>query len=334
MRDGMYATYRMESERARKVVADDPGLSTEGGMVVGYYRQNGTLFLADMELLGEGGRLECSLVCDSGMLIVAKEHWHLYNRPFYWDEAAAKENGDDEFFDPAKTEVRERTVYFNGSNVVCIEYAGPDDQFWPHPEQLMDMLDRVEAILKEADTTGTKEEEWKPAPFMGPGAPLVTDTALCGVGLCDAASAVKVLGSWQGSLAETQQEPFPHASFRLEGDRGSAVFVLHYGSGIDQYAEMCLSRAEADTVFGVLPASIARSSAGIRLGMSLEEALTALGPSTTIGTAPNDHRLVRYAITDPGSSDLLRGYGMPAYYMALEFGPEGLVEYRFGFEYP
>ena len=52
-----------------------------------------------------------------GKLIFAFEQEFNYNRPIYWDEKRAKENGDDEAFDTDKTTVKEDRYYFNNGKL-------------------------------------------------------------------------------------------------------------------------------------------------------------------------------------------------------------------------
>ncbi len=77
-----------------------------------------------------------------------------------------------------------------------------------------------------------------------------------------------------------------------------------------------------------------KSSAGITLGMTEEQALAILGNGGVNGALLNGNRLLRYRVEEQDSSGVLERFGYPSYYMSLEFGVDGLVEYRFGFEYP
>lgn len=90
--------------------------STEGGQATAYY-DSGNLKLIEVVWLGETGKNQIEYYFNDGKLIFAFHQSFEYNRPFYWDEKRAKENGDNEFFDPQKTIVKEDRYYFNNEKL-------------------------------------------------------------------------------------------------------------------------------------------------------------------------------------------------------------------------
>lgn len=90
--------------------------STEGGQANGYY-DNGELKLTEVIWLGETGKRIIEYYFNDGHLIFVFDQDFDYNRPIYWDEETAKENGDNEVFDPKKTTVKEDRYYFNNEKL-------------------------------------------------------------------------------------------------------------------------------------------------------------------------------------------------------------------------
>ena len=86
--------------------------STEGGQAIGYY-QNKELQLIEVVWLGEMGKRQIDYYFYEGKLFFAFAQDIGYNRPMYWDEKTAKENGDRECFDPKKSTITENRYYFN-----------------------------------------------------------------------------------------------------------------------------------------------------------------------------------------------------------------------------
>ena len=89
--------------------------STEGGQATGYF-DNGKLKQIEIVWLGETGKHQIEYYFNEGKLIFAFDQYFDYNRPIYWDEKTAKENGDNEVFDPKKTTIKEDRYYFNNEN--------------------------------------------------------------------------------------------------------------------------------------------------------------------------------------------------------------------------
>ncbi len=88
------------------------GESAEGGQATAYYH-NDSLELIEIIWLGETGKRQLEYYLDNGKLIFAFDQNFEYNRPIYLDKQTAKEQGDDEFFDPKKTKIKENRYYFN-----------------------------------------------------------------------------------------------------------------------------------------------------------------------------------------------------------------------------
>ena len=90
--------------------------STEGGQATAYY-DNGDLKIIEVLWLGETGKKQIEYYFNYRKLIFAFDQEFHYNRPIYWDEKTAKENGDNGVFDPQKTTVKEDRYYFNNEKL-------------------------------------------------------------------------------------------------------------------------------------------------------------------------------------------------------------------------
>ena len=90
--------------------------STEGGQGTAYY-DNGNLKLIEVIWFGEMGKNQIEYYFNDGELIFAFDQDFDYNRPIYWDEKTAKENGDNEVFYSKKTTVKEDRYYFNNEKL-------------------------------------------------------------------------------------------------------------------------------------------------------------------------------------------------------------------------
>ena len=90
--------------------------STEGGQATAYYNHE-DLKLIEVVWLGETGKHRIEYYFNDRKLIFAFDQYFEYNRPIYWDEKTAKENGDNEVFDPKKTTVKEDRYYFNNEKL-------------------------------------------------------------------------------------------------------------------------------------------------------------------------------------------------------------------------
>ena len=93
--------------------------STEGGEARMFYDQNGVKkVIANWH--GESSKRELNCYYAKKELIFASELLYKYNRPFYWDEKTAKESGDDEAYDPAKTIVDTLMYYFKNEQLIFL----------------------------------------------------------------------------------------------------------------------------------------------------------------------------------------------------------------------
>lgn len=91
--------------------------STEGGQAVAYY-DSLELQLIQIVLLGEMGKSVLEFYFSNDSLIFAFDQTQEYNRPIYWDEKTAKENGDNEAFDYNKTKFIEDRYYFHQETLI------------------------------------------------------------------------------------------------------------------------------------------------------------------------------------------------------------------------
>jgi len=337
--DRHYSSALVESDRARWIAIDVLDMSTDGGDAIGYFRDDGTLFLASVRLFGEGGRSEFALLWSGGIPVLVRERSFEYNRTYYWDQQVAQQNDDDQVFDPDKTVVMERSVYYRGSEILTIQ---PEPFAEEHrlvsPEKLLEFFEKVKVLLDEAGDAQAligPGERWWVDQFSSIAPPLLVDTGLCGVVLNNGSSALEVLGTMTGNdLHESDYFPLPHVSYRCADTSAYVTFGLHYGAGRGQYAEMQMSVARPDSTNGTMNAYGCSSSAGITLGMKEGQIRAIFGNQGLIGVALNGHRMLRYRIEGVDHSGILMRYGYPSYYMTFEFGPDALVEYRFGFDYP
>lgn len=108
---GKYAEIRANLKCYSTTMMEIWGESTEGGQATAYY-DNGDLKLIEVLWLGETGKNQIEYYFNDGKLIFAFDQDFDYNRPIYWDDKTAKENGDNEAFDPKKTAVKEDRYYF------------------------------------------------------------------------------------------------------------------------------------------------------------------------------------------------------------------------------
>jgi hypothetical protein len=91
--------------------------STEGGEAK-YYYQNGQLEKIVTRQLGESFQLLTEYYLMNGQLSFVFEKHLKYNRPFYYDSTAMKENNDTETFDPDKSKIIEDRSYFENGKLL------------------------------------------------------------------------------------------------------------------------------------------------------------------------------------------------------------------------
>jgi len=91
--------------------------STEGGEAKAYFDGN-AIKLIEVLWYGETGKIKVEYYFDNGQLFFALDSHFKYNRPIYYDSIMAKENNDNETFNPEKTTVKENRYYFSNSKLV------------------------------------------------------------------------------------------------------------------------------------------------------------------------------------------------------------------------
>ena len=111
-----YIEIRTNFDSYDTTIVEISGESTESGQGTAYY-DNGHLKLIEVIWLGETGKNKIEYYFNDGELIFAFDQNFDYNRPIYWNEKTAKENGDNEIFDSKKTTVKEDRYYFNNENL-------------------------------------------------------------------------------------------------------------------------------------------------------------------------------------------------------------------------
>jgi hypothetical protein len=89
--------------------------STEGGDIVKYYK-NGELKLGEKLLAGEMFRTIESFYFEEELFFVLKTYIK-YNRPIYYNKGMAKENNDNEWFNPEKFITEENRYYFQNQKL-------------------------------------------------------------------------------------------------------------------------------------------------------------------------------------------------------------------------
>lgn len=111
-----YTEIRSNLDSFDTTMVDIWGESAEGGQGTAYY-DDGDLQLIEVVWFGETGRKQIEYYFKDGELLFAFGQTFAYNRPIYWDEETAKEDGDNEVFDPEKTIVKEDRYYFNNEKL-------------------------------------------------------------------------------------------------------------------------------------------------------------------------------------------------------------------------
>ena len=98
--------------------------STEGGKITAY-NDNGKLRLLQVTLYGEMGQSTTQYHVDNGQLVLMDEVVSRYNRPMYMNTPDI-ESGDDEVYDPAKTQDFQHRFYFQNNEMIY--WTGPDHE--------------------------------------------------------------------------------------------------------------------------------------------------------------------------------------------------------------
>jgi hypothetical protein len=108
--------------------------SAEAGEAVFCY-QAGAVVKVVAHDYGETGKSLSEYYLLGGQLSFVYEQETRYNRPFYYDQATARQNGGDEAFDPAKASVEETRSYFADGQLIR-QLRGKATEKNPTGEQL------------------------------------------------------------------------------------------------------------------------------------------------------------------------------------------------------
>lgn len=98
---------------------DIEGESAEGGEAI-FYEHKGHLKKITTRLYGEMGQVLTEYYLLNGDLSFVFEKKYTYNRPFFYDAKAMKENNDTEFFDLKKSEIEENRNYFEKGKLIHV----------------------------------------------------------------------------------------------------------------------------------------------------------------------------------------------------------------------
>jgi len=105
---------------------DDNGNSTDGGKVTAYF-QGKVIQLITGVYMGESGKQRIEYYFKDGKLIFAVNVDFTYNRPYSYDEKAAKKNQDTAWFDPRKTVMVIDRYYFDKDKLIQWISSGKND---------------------------------------------------------------------------------------------------------------------------------------------------------------------------------------------------------------
>ena len=95
----------------KKVISETNLKSTEGNEIIAFYSCD-KLKLIRTTGFGETGKIITDFYFKNEKLIFVLDQRFEYNRPIYWDEKIAKENSDNEIYDPNKTKINTDKYYF------------------------------------------------------------------------------------------------------------------------------------------------------------------------------------------------------------------------------
>ena len=159
----------------------------------------------------------------------------------------------------------------------------------------------------------------------------VPDSMAVGILLRDTTSALKVIGP-----AEPLEDhvDMPRVTFMDRDSTEIFAAFVHYGGYRNEYCEFRISEAPDGVSYPVLDMDHFASGRGVRLGMSEEAIISLFGNDFSRSAVEGSGVKLSYAITDIASSGFLQRFNYPSYYAHFTFGKDGLIEYRFGFEYP
>ena len=99
--------------------------SSEGRQLISYKDSSGNLRKLVTVFNGESGKLIEEFYISNDKLIFAFTERYDYNRPIYWDDKVAKENGDNVVFEYNKSVISENRYYFD-NNEILIRWIDKD----------------------------------------------------------------------------------------------------------------------------------------------------------------------------------------------------------------
>ncbi len=130
-------------QNLRKDSIDIMDESSEGGQLIFYKDSSGDLRKLVIVFYGESGKLVEEFYVTNDKLVFAFIQQYEYNRPIYWDEKTAKENGDNEVFDYSKSVIAEDSYYFD-NNEILIRWLDKDKKI----KQDNQSLEKTEVEIK------------------------------------------------------------------------------------------------------------------------------------------------------------------------------------------
>ena len=159
------------------------------------------------------------------------------------------------------------------------------------------------------------------------------DTAISGITLTDAESAIKVVGS--GADLVDSEDDLPHARFVSTNGSQELTLFAHYGAATDEYAETEVSEAGAEALaLHDLPIETFKTGRGVELGMTVAQVEALFGTCFKSRQKNGPELFFEYEIKNADRDPELAQFGYPIYYAEYEFQRGKLTRFRFGFAYP
>ena len=151
-----FKTISTSIDSYKKVTKDVMDESTEGGEMEAFYDGDELKKLV-VKLYGETGQsIEEFYFWDNKLFFVFSRDFR-YNRPIYMDEEYAKQIGESEYFDDAKTVIEENRYYFHDKKLIRwldpkknkIDVATPDAK--QKAVETLEWVERMISKLKNKD---------------------------------------------------------------------------------------------------------------------------------------------------------------------------------------
>jgi hypothetical protein len=117
--------------------------STEGGQLTYYKDSVGNIKKLVAAFYGEAGQQIEEFYLSEGKLFFAFTQHYEYNRPIYWTDEMAKENGDNEAFDISKSVITENRYYFD-NNEILIRYIDENKNIFQESQE----LEKIDSEIK------------------------------------------------------------------------------------------------------------------------------------------------------------------------------------------